>query len=56
MYRFGGYQTICEGIINVILDIVMCKRLNEDLEKVLNALWVYVCEAVNLNQLWRLHE
>lgn len=45
VYRFGGHQSTCKGVTDVISDLEMCKRLNADLEKVLNVLWDFVVEA-----------
>jgi hypothetical protein len=46
VYRHGGHQTTMKGVTDVISDPDMCKRLNNDLEIILNVLWAYVVEAV----------
>jgi len=45
VYRYGGHQSTCKGVTDVISDPEMCKRLNADLEKVLNVLWDFVVEV-----------
>lgn len=39
VYRYGGHQTSEPGITDMIRDDEMCKRLNEDLRKVLDKVW-----------------
>lgn len=46
VYRYGGHQTTCEGVTNLIQSPDMVRTLNEDLKKVLDRLWDYVCQAV----------
>lgn len=42
IYRHGGHQTFSKGTTDIIKDEEMCKRLNSDLEKVLNKLWSFL--------------
>lgn len=42
VYRYGGHQTTRKGITDIIKDEEMCKRLNSDLEKVLDKLWDFL--------------
>lgn len=47
VYRHGGHQTTLLGTTDLIKDVDMEKRLNADLEKVLDAVWNVACAAVN---------
>jgi hypothetical protein len=47
VYRHGGHQGFQAGLTNMIVDETMAARVNADLEKVLDALWTYVVQAVN---------
>lgn len=42
VYRNGGYQTTLAGTTDIIKDPEMCKRINADLEKVLDTLWEFM--------------
>jgi hypothetical protein len=46
IYRCGGSQTTVVGVTDVLKDAGMAKRLNADLEKILNVLWDYACKAI----------
>jgi hypothetical protein len=39
VYRYGGHCTTVGGITDMLRDDEMCKRLNADLEKILNMIW-----------------
>lgn len=45
VYRNGGHQSTLAGVTDLIKDADIAKRLNADLEKVLNTLWDYACKA-----------
>ena len=38
-YRHGGYQTTVKDVTDILKDDEMCKRLNEDLKKILDMVW-----------------
>lgn len=46
VYRYGGHQSTLAGVTDLIKDADMAKRLNADLEKILNTLWDYACKAI----------
>lgn len=47
VYRYGGHQTTAKGITDLIKDESMEKRLNADLELVLNKIWSIVNKEAN---------
>ena len=51
VYRYGGHQSSLAGVTDLIKDEDMTKRLNADLEKILNALWDYTCTAIKPKEL-----
>lgn len=46
VYQYGGHQAPKKGLTDVIRNPDMAKTLNADLERVLDALWVYASEAI----------
>lgn len=46
VYRYGGHRSTLVGVTDLIKSDDMAKRLNADLEKILDALWNYACKAV----------
>lgn len=50
VYHHGGHQSFTKGVTDIIRDDGLVKRINADLEKVLNALWDYIVKAVNKPQ------
>lgn len=46
VYRHGGHQTSQKGVTDVIQNLEMSNRLNEDLKKLLDTLWDFVSKAV----------
>lgn len=47
VYRYGGHQTSVPGTTDVIMDKEMVRRINTDLEKVLDTLWNHVIKATS---------
>lgn len=45
VYRYGGHQTSRPGVTDLIRDDEMVKRLNSDLERILDKLWNFIVEA-----------
>jgi len=46
VYRHGGHNSTLVGVTDQIKDLDLAKRLNADLEKILNTLWDYTCKAI----------
>ena len=46
VYRYGGHQTTVEGVTDTVKSEDMAAKLNADLARVLDVLWVFVEQAV----------
>lgn len=46
VYRYGGNQTTLQGVTDLIRSADLEARLNKDLFEVLEALWEFICKAV----------
>ena len=50
VYRHGGHQTTAKGVTDIIQNNGAALRINNDLVKVLDTLWTYVCTALDKPQ------
>lgn len=47
VYYYGGHQTSRKGVTDLIKDDTMVRRLNADLEKVLDTAWDFIQTAIS---------
>lgn len=48
VYRYGGHQITKKEATDIIIDAEMTKRLNSDLEKVLDKVWSILCRETKI--------
>ncbi|CAB4130541.1 hypothetical protein UFOVP121_12 [uncultured Caudovirales phage] len=47
VYLYGGHQTSSKGITDILQNAAKARQINDDLERILNLVWDYTCEAIH---------